>query len=327
MWFDKIIDYVVSRKDGLEMIGLLNGKYIIGFDNGYQMSKTATELFDNGVYDIGSSEPSVTANSLYYDGRYYKIGEGRALLTEDKVSDGNARLLTMVAIAREIKNIGMYEADVILAVGLPFKNYGDGKPKLIDYYNKCRHMVFEYEGDAYDINISNVMVFPQCYSAIAPRIRHMIDSDYVVVDIGSKTTDVVFVRNGRAIESRSVTIEKAMVKWIKQIIGDLQAKFGKEIPEDEVMNVILMNDSFLSDEYQYYIRERLKKFMKDLELDLKERDYDLDFKNVIFVGGGATVAQIYGENKKNVAYDTNINANAIGYEFLARQILRKQGEI
>ena len=39
--------------------------------------------------------------------------------------------------------------------------------------------------------------------------------DYLVVDIGSKTTDVVYVQKGLPIESKSITIEKAIVKCRK----------------------------------------------------------------------------------------------------------------
>ena len=52
-------------------------------------------LFDNGVYEMGKIEPSVKEHSLKYKRKYYKVGEGRAAITEDKVSDENARLLAM----------------------------------------------------------------------------------------------------------------------------------------------------------------------------------------------------------------------------------------
>ncbi len=40
------------------------------------------------------------------------------------------------------------------------------------------------------MDICRVFVFPQCYSAVAPRLGNM-EGSYLVVDIGSKTTDVV----------------------------------------------------------------------------------------------------------------------------------------
>ncbi len=84
--------------------------------------------------------------------------------------------------------------DIILAVGLPFFNYGRDKLKLIDYYEQQNTLKFSYEGEDYSVTIVKVIVCPQCYSAIASRLGNMKD-EYLIVDIGNKTTDVVCVRN------------------------------------------------------------------------------------------------------------------------------------
>ena len=220
------------------MIKLSNGMYIIGFDNGYQFGKTANQIFDNGVYTMGKVEPPIQEHSLKYDRKYYKVGEGRAAITEDKISDENARLLTMIAIAKELSLEGVQKADVILAVGLPFSDYGREKKRLIEYYNQKPMLKYEFEGIRYDVDIRQVFVFPQCYSAISPRLGNM-KEDYLIVDIGSKTTDIVYLKRGLPVESKSVTIEKAMVKWMRQIQGSLQVQYGKNIPESEILKVIV----------------------------------------------------------------------------------------
>ncbi len=174
------------------MIRLEDGKYIIGFDDGYQLGKTANFIFDNGVHMLGSVEPTLKEHSLFYDGEYFKVGEGRAAITEDKISDDTARLRTMAGIAMELRNAGINNAEVVLAAGLPFSNYGRDKIKLIDYYEKQPVLEFSYEGEEYSVAIVKVIVCPQCYSAVASRLGNM-KGDYLVVDIGSKTTDVVYV--------------------------------------------------------------------------------------------------------------------------------------
>ena len=73
------------RKEGEKMIRLDNEICIIGFDDGYQLGKTANFIFDNGVHFLGSAEPTLKENSLFYDGEYFKVGEGRNAITEDKV--------------------------------------------------------------------------------------------------------------------------------------------------------------------------------------------------------------------------------------------------
>ena len=305
------------------MVKLNNRIYVVGFDDGYQFGKTANMLFDNGVYEMGKIEPSVKEHSLKYERKYYKVGEGRAAITEDKVSDENARLLAMVAVANELKIEGVRKADVILAAGLPFSDYGREKKAVIDYYLRKPAVKYEFEGIRYDITIREVYVFPQCFAAISPSLSNM-EGDYLVIDIGSKTTDVLYLRNGIPVKSKSITIEKAMVKWMKQVQGNLQIQFGKNIPESEILKMILKQPNFLPKAYANLIYDDMRELLHSLELELEERQYDLQYINLIYVGGGASAMKNFSEARSNVAYDTNIHANAKGYEFLAMQLLRKK---
>ena len=308
------------------MIKLDNKTCIIGFDDGYQLGKTANFIFDNGVHFLGSAEPTLRENSLFYDGEYFKVGEGRAAITEDKISDDAARIRTMAGIAMELRRERIYKAEIILVVGLPFSNYGRDKLKLIDYYNRQNTLDFSYEGEDYSVTIAKVIVCPQCYSAIASRLGNM-KGDYLVVDIGSKTTDVVYVQNRLPIESKSITIEKAMVKWIKEIQYEMKVQTGKEIPEREIMKIVLKEDSNLPIAYAELIRGMLREKVQSLELELAERGYSLDYINIIYVGGGALAARDFaGKYRGHAAYDCDLCANAKGYEFLAKQIMGKQVE-
>lgn len=314
----------ILRKRGLGMIKLGNGNYIIGFDDGYQLGKTANFIFNNGVHLLGSVEPTLRENSLFYGGEYFKVGEGRAAITEDKVSDDAAMLRTMTGVAMELRNVGLHNAAVILAVGLPFSNYGRDKQKLIDYYNRQSVLDFSYEGEAYSVVVKKVIACPQCYSAVAPRLGNM-KGDYLVVDIGSKTTDVVYVQSGLPVESKSITIEKAVVKWIKEIQHDMKIQTGKEIPEDEIIKIVLRKNSNFPSDYAELIREMLHEKVHLLELELVERGYNLDYINIIYVGGGALIARDYaGKYQGYTAYDCDLCANAKGYEFLVNQMERRQ---
>ena len=306
------------------MIRLDNGSFIIGFDDGYQLGKTANFIFDNGVHMLGSAEPTLKEKSLFYDGEYFKVCEGRMAITEDKFSDDTARLRTMAGIAMELRNENIYNAEIVLTVGLPFSDYGRDKLKLIDYYNRKKILELSYEGEDYSITIAKVIVCPQCYSAIASRLGNM-KGDYLIVDIGSKTTDVVYVQNGLPIESKSITVEKAMVKWMKEIQHEMKVQTGKEIPEHEVMKVALKEESNLPAVYTELIRGMLREKIQSLELELAERGYSLDYINLIYVGGGALIARDYaGKYREHTAYDCDLCANAKGYEFLAKQLIGKK---
>lgn len=137
------------------------------------------------------------------------------------VNDSWILFQIMVAIAKELSAVGVAKADIVLAVGLPFSDYGREKKELIQYYEQKPVLKYDFEGVRYDITISKVFVYPQCYSAISQSLNNM-KKDYLVIDNGGKTTDVVYIKKGLLAESKSITIERAMVKWIRQIQGNLQ---------------------------------------------------------------------------------------------------------
>ena len=96
----------------------LNNTKIIGIDHGYGNMKTANCCFPNGItaYD---HEPLFTADMLVYGGRYYLIGEGHKEFAPDKIKDEDYYVLTLAAIAKELKAENLTEAHIVIAAGLP----------------------------------------------------------------------------------------------------------------------------------------------------------------------------------------------------------------
>lgn len=305
------------------MIKLSERECLIGVDNGYQYVKTSNYVFENGIHEM-SVEPSLKEHTMLINGKYYKVGEGRAGISKDKVSDEANRLLCYTGIAQEMRKEGLRDIDLYLAVGVPFADYGKMKKQMIDYFLKEKDIHFCYEGIFYHINLRKVMVFPQCYAAVANRLVNMED-EYCIVDIGSKTIDVVFVKDGIPNETKSTTIETALIKCMKQIQGAVQSKFARSIPESEIIKVMLNQETRISEECRAVICEMLCEFMDKVEHELMERDLDPSLMRIIYVGGGATIAKNYSRTyRDNVAYDCDICANAKGYEFLAEKILGRQ---
>lgn len=90
------------------------------------------------------------------------------------------------------------------------------------------------------------------------------------MDIGSKTKDVVYVQNRFLVESKSITIEKAMVKWIKEIQRDMKVQTGKDIPEHEVIKILLKEENHLPIVYAELINGMMREKICLLELELAE---------------------------------------------------------
>ena len=75
---------------------------IIGIDHGYYAIKTKQVCFPTGLMRY-TYEPYTMQNVLQYGGAYYVCGTGRQTLVKDKTANDNYYLLTLVALAQEIR--------------------------------------------------------------------------------------------------------------------------------------------------------------------------------------------------------------------------------
>ena len=110
--------------------------------------KTAHVVFENGVKELGG-EATLTTNTMMFNDRYYKVGEGRLPLKDTKVEDEDYFLLTLAAIAKEMDYYQLSDADVCIAAGLPFTRFGQEKvafkeylnPGSVDFSTMARHII------------------------------------------------------------------------------------------------------------------------------------------------------------------------------------------
>ena len=75
---------------------------VIGIDHGWSGMKTVHEVFTSGCKEI-STEPAFTEDLLEFGGKYYKIGSKRLEVKDTKVTDENYYMLTLAAVAKELK--------------------------------------------------------------------------------------------------------------------------------------------------------------------------------------------------------------------------------
>ncbi len=91
---------------------------VIGLDHGFGQMKTAHTCFKTGV-TAHEKEPTFKNDLLVYEGRYYTIGEEHKEFIPDKSQDQDYYLLTLAAVAAELRYRGLHSARVWLAAGLP----------------------------------------------------------------------------------------------------------------------------------------------------------------------------------------------------------------
>lgn len=99
----------VNKSDKRKVMKMLSNVEVIGIDHGWSMIKTASFVFTTGVKEI-PNEPPMRNDILEYEGRYYSIGEERLEVREVKTENDNYYLLTLAAMAKELKKRGKYDA-------------------------------------------------------------------------------------------------------------------------------------------------------------------------------------------------------------------------
>ena len=291
---------------------------LCGLDHGFSTMKTTHAIFDNGVEQLGG-EATLSNNTLVYNGKNYKVGEGRLPMMKTKTEDESYFLLTLAGVAKELDVYHKQSADVMLAVGLPFSRFGQEKQEFHDYLYRKGEICFQYSGRDYQICIKDVLVFPQCYAAIADRMR-MYGAESLIVDIGSKTIDVIHVQKYVPVERESTSIPETLIQCMESIKSSVYQICNKKVSEDIIRQMIVDGDAMILEDCKLVIRDGLRNFAKGIEAKLSELGFDLEMMPVVYAGGGAMVMKRYGTIRGNhVHYLEDIRANARGYEYLARQ--------
>lgn len=184
----------------------MNGTIILGVDNGYGNVKTAHRVFPTGIVKC-DSEPVLSKEYIEYDGAYYIIGEGHKGFVADKQEDDDTYILTLAAIAKELEARGLTEARIHLAVGLPLKWVQTQRDSFKQYLTRERYVSLKYGKVNYLIEIVDCTVMPQGYAAVAENLKDFKGMN-LLVDVGNGTMNVMYLNNGRPIESKSYLLSQ-----------------------------------------------------------------------------------------------------------------------
>ena len=167
---------------------------IIAVDHGYGNIKTANHIFKSGVIKC-NEKPYFDKNLLTYNGEYYLIGEGHKEFVADKFIDFDYYVLTLAAIATELRQRGTTQAVVHIAAGLPLTWIGQQMESFKEYLQQNKTVDFKFKGVDYHITIAGADVFPQGYSAIASRVSEFSGMN-MLADIGNGTMNIMNINNG-----------------------------------------------------------------------------------------------------------------------------------
>lgn len=291
---------------------------VIGVDHGWFGMKTVHEVFTSGCKEI-STEPAFAENVLEFAGKYYKIGSRRLEVKDTKVTDENYYMLTLAAVAKELKIRGRKTAHVLLAVGLPLTRFGDEKKDFVSYLLKKKEVSFAFEKERYHIFIDNVCVYPQCYAAVVDRIDRFPEKQ-LAVDIGSWTVDIMPIVNGLPDESACVTQPHGIITCIQQINKECVRQLNADMDEYDIQKVMANGGGGLPKKYHDIIIKEIHAYCQQIYHNIRELGYNMNLTQIIFVGGGAGVMKRFGNlEQRNIQYIEDVK----GYEMLENAYLAK----
>lgn len=301
----------------------MNGTIILGVDNGYGNVKTAHRVFPTGIIKC-DSEPVLSKEYIEYDGSYYIIGEGHKDFVADKQEDDDTYILTLAAIAKELEARGLTETRIHLAVGLPLKWVQAQRESFKKYLTRERYVSLKYKKVDYLIEIVDCTVMPQGYAAVAENLKDFKGMN-LLVDVGSGTMNVMYLNNGRPIESKSWTEKLGVNQCFIRIQNRIMDRTGTKLPDEIINDFLRYGDADVSEAYLSAMKQVAEQYVQGLFQKLRDYEYNEDLMNLYVMGGGAKMVEIFGKyNPDRTTYNHDICANAKGYEYFCYMMLRQK---
>ena len=169
--------------------------YVIGIDHGYGNMKTANCCFPTGIMK-SDTEPTFISDLLYWNGKHYSVGVGHKEFTADKFTDEDYYVLTLAAIARELRRERITDAAVFIAAGLPLTWVSEQKAEFKKYLLQHGEVSYTFRKVDYHIQIVGAEVYPQGFAAVAEKLGDFKGVN-MLCDIGNGTMNLLRIVNSK----------------------------------------------------------------------------------------------------------------------------------
>jgi plasmid segregation protein ParM len=299
---------------------------IIGIDHGYGCIKTTNCVFTTGLTKY-EQEPYTTENVIRYEDKYYVCGSGRQVLIRNKTQNDNYYILTLCALAKELKfrNAGN-KTNIIIAAGLPLTSYGRDKDIFMKYLKRyiMQPVKFDFENEPYKVFIDDVTLYPQGCAAVIGNMGVLATEPSVIVcDIGSWTVDTFRMDNGTPNADTCRSLEMGIIRMMDRILEDVRSQTGLSITAAQIERVMKNQPCIIDEKAKEIIERQGEIYIDRLLRTLVESGFDITAIPTIYMGGGATLVERnidFSQYAKTV-FVKDIKANATAYERLAKLFL------
>lgn len=314
-------------------------QYIFGIDHGNGNMKTTGCVFPCGFTKQQVKPASIFAEDVIcYKGMYHVLNTNRFPYALDKTKDDNCFILTLFAIAKEVRSRvekagmewkdykGFIGKDIILAAGLPPAHFEKQQKSFQKYFeDHAKHGVdFSYNGKPFSFHIKDVRLYPQDYAAAIIFAQDIISkySSVYCIDIGDGTVDLLGLRDGVPDKNVMVSRELGMARLREKVIDDVINDYAFTLDGRIIEDVLTPGKETVLD---FEITEKIKKETAEWAAHITNQLYakvpDFRIAPTIFTGGGSILLKPYFLNSGvfgKVVFIEQINANAVGYEEIAK---------
>lgn len=310
---------------------------IVSVDLGNKNVKTPELLFLSGLeaYDSNPATMFFQNDCLYYEGKYYTVGSHRIEYTREKYTDDRFFVLTLMAIAEEIKRRGLkgdnYEIELILS--LPPSHYRTQHEKLKNYMMaKGQHVNFMFNNNPMSVTFKTVIVFIQGHAALYTRPNLIKEEPLIMLhDIGGFTWDYLSVRNGEPEKDIMKTLELGIIPFYNSFNEYTTSEHNLHLTEDDIDNLI-KNRTLPSNlaAIQTQVLDKLDtmvlQYLKQGFTTFAENKIELKMYTNVFIGGAALIFKPYILQLQKegllgkVIFIEDVHANAKGAQILYKNM-------
>jgi len=299
---------------------------IIGIDHGYGFMKTASNIMKSGIKEV-PVVPPFAHNILEYGNRVYVVGQCRQNHEVKKTDTPDYYILTLAAIAAELKIRNRKRGNVIIAAGLPYSFFSSQREEFKKYLMQNENVKYRYCDIDYEIHISNVFIFPQGFPVISEKLDSL-QGKNTVVDVGSRTLDVLTFQENEAQHEYCFSMQGGTIDCIESIQKDFMSKYQVSLEENIIQDFLQGKEGQLKEEHCTFLEQLTRFYVRNSVLSaLEAKGISFEFTHVTFCGGGAVVVKNYGDlHTSQFTFVEDIHANAKGFEYLCKGILRQNGK-
>lgn len=236
-------------------------------------------------------------------------------------------VLTLAAIAKELKAENLTEARVVLAAGLPLTWTSGQKADFKAYLMKSAEVKFNYKKTDYHLYIDDVRIYPQGYAAIASFATTLKDVN-LIADIGNGTMNVLYMINGKPQQVKMFTEKLGTYQCTLAVREAFMQRTQREINDAIIDEVLITGTANIAPADLKIIKGIAAEYVKDIFRRLRDHGYDENTMTLYVTGGGGCLVKNFNKiTADRVKFVDDICAAAKGYEYLAEAQIKSEAKI